>query len=128
MTTRRQERIAQLLHDELTVIVTELSDPRLDDALVAVTSVTVSPDLRDARVYVEHQLGHEANRQVLDALAHAEPFMRRNLVERLDLRFVPHLNFHVDETSLRARRIDELLDQLHPTQEQQGHDDANAAA
>jgi len=113
MTTYRQQRISDLLHQELSLLIgAELSDPRLEDAMVTVTRVVVSPDLRNARVSVEHALPRESSRRVLAALQHAEGFLRRAIAENLNLRVAPELSFHVDETEHRARHIDELLDSL----------------
>ncbi len=113
MMTHRQQRLSELLHQELSLLISaELADPRLDDALVTVSRVVVSPDLRNARVEVEHVLPSERNAQVLAALRHAESFLRRALAENLNLRVVPALSFHVDETERRARRVDALLDAL----------------
>lgn len=113
MTTYRQQRISDLLHQELSLLIgAELSDPRLEDAMVTVTRVVVSPDLHNARVSIEHALPRESSRQVLAALQHADGFLRRAIAENLNLRVVPELSFHVDETERRARRIDELLDSL----------------
>lgn len=113
MMTHRQQRISELLHQELSLLIAaELADPRLEDALVTVTRVVVSPDLRNARVSIEHALPSESNRQVLAALRHAEGFLRRALAEHLNLRVAPELSFHVDETERRARHVDELLDAL----------------
>ena len=113
MTTHRQQRISELLQEELGLLIgAELTDPRLEDAMVTVTHVTVSPDLRNANVYVEHALPSAASRHVLAALHHAESFLRRTLAEHLNLRVVPELTFHVDDTGRRARHIDELLDEI----------------
>jgi ribosome-binding factor A len=112
MVTRRQERVSELLREELSLLVGELTDPRLEDALVNVTDVQVSADLRTARVYVEHALGPAGARQVLAALEHSQGFLRRALVENLELRFVPDLFFHIDTTEERARHVDELLNSL----------------
>jgi ribosome-binding factor A len=113
MTSHRQQRISELLRDELGLLISaELDDPRLSDALVTVTDVRVSPDLQSARVYIDHALPVTASREILEALRHSEPFLRRALVENLDLRVVPTLSFHIDETSGRARRIDALLDEI----------------
>jgi ribosome-binding factor A len=113
MTTHRQQRISELLQEELGLLIgAELTDPRLEDALVTVTHVTVSPDLCNANVYVEHALPSTASRQVLAALHHAESFLRRSLAEHLNLRVVPELTFHIDDTERRAHHIDELLDEI----------------
>jgi ribosome-binding factor A len=130
MTTYRQQRISDLLHQELSLLIgAELSDPRLEDALVTVTRVVVSPDLHNARVSIEHALPRESSRQVVAALKHAEGFLRRAIAENLNLRVVPELSFHVDETEHRARHIDQLLDSLAteaqpaaPTPENDAHE------
>lgn len=113
MTSRRQERVSEMLREELSILIsTELTDPRLEDALVNVTDVRVSPDLRSARVFVAHALPPAAAPQVLAALRHAESFLRQALIENLNLRFVPELHFQVDTTEDRAQRIEALLDTL----------------
>jgi ribosome-binding factor A len=113
MTSRRQQRVAELLHEELSLLISaELDDPRLSDALVTVTDVEISPDLRSARVFIDHALPASASPPILDALRHAEPFLRRALVEHLDMRIVPMLYFKIDDTARRAREIDALLDKI----------------
>jgi ribosome-binding factor A len=113
MTSRRQERIAEVLAEELGILIaSELTDPRLEDAMVTVTDVQVSPDLGNARVYIQHALPAAQSRNVLSALQHSTTFLRRALVENLHLRVVPELHFVVDETEKRAHRIDEILDQI----------------
>ncbi len=113
MPSHRPQHIAKLLQEELNLLVgAELNDPRLDDALVSVTHVQMSPDLRNARVYVEHALPPASSRQVLAALAHAEGFLREALAENVNLRYVPHLTFAIDSSSERGRRVDALLDAI----------------
>ncbi len=113
MTSHRQQHVSKLLEEELNLLVSaELNDPRLTDAMVNVTHVDVSPDLRSARVYVEHVLDPRATRQVLAALAHAESYLREQLAENLNLRYVPELTFHIDTTGARGQRVDAILDAL----------------
>ncbi len=113
MTSHRQQHVSRLLEEELNLLVSaELSDPRLADAMVSVTHVDVSPDLRSARVYVEHSLDPGASRQVLAALAHAGSYLREQLAEHLNLRYVPELTFHIDTAGARGQRVDAILDAL----------------
>ncbi len=113
MTSRRQERIAEVLTEELGLLIaSELTDPRLEDAMVTVTDVQVSPDLGNARVYIQHALPAAQSRNVLSALQHSTTFLRRALAENVHLRVVPELHFVVDETDKRAHRVDEILDQI----------------
>lgn len=125
MPSHRQQRVSELLQQELSILITELTDPRLAAALLIVTRVDVSPDLHNARVYVEHALAAKDSPGVLAALMHAETFLRKALVENLDLRVVPHLTFTVDETTTRARRVDEILEQIaqqSPTPDTEKHE------
>ncbi len=113
MTSRRQERVAEVLLEELGLLISsELTDPRLEDAMVTVTDVQVSPDLGNVRVYVQHALPDAQSRHVLSALQHSASFLRHALVENLHLRVVPELHFSVDTTERRAQHIDEILDQI----------------
>jgi ribosome-binding factor A len=113
MPTRRQERVSEMMREELSLLIgAELSDPRLAEAMVNVTDVEVSQDLRNARVYVEHVLPSTLSNDVLDALRHAESFLRQALIQNLNLRFVPMLSFHIDDTNERGRRIEALLEAI----------------
>ncbi len=112
--TRRQERINDLLQEELSQLLQqELKDPRLGTGLVSITEVTVSPDLRHATVYVS-QLGDVAERaNVLRALGSAANFLHGRLLQRLALRHVPELHFRFDPTIERAARLTALIHEVH---------------
>lgn len=111
MTTIRQERVAELLYEELSIMVSnELDDPKL--SMVVVTRVEVSRDLRSARVSVHHQQDEVSRQEVLKRLQHAIPYLRRQLAERCTLRVVPELAFHYDDLPLKAARVDELLQKI----------------
>ncbi len=76
MPNHRPQHIAKLLQEELNLLIgAELVDPRLEDAMVNVTHVTMSPDLRTAKVYVEHNFGHSTVSARYSPPAHAESFL-----------------------------------------------------
>jgi ribosome-binding factor A len=113
VTSHRQQRVSEMLREELTILVGgELSDPFLADAMANVVDVEVSPDLRNARVIVEHALPSTADRQVVAALRHAESFLRAALAASIELRYIPELTFKVDATNKRGDRIDSILDEI----------------
>lgn len=115
-----------MMQEELSLLIgAELSDARLAEAMVSVTDVEVSQDLRTARVYVEHVLPSTRSSEVLEALRHSESYLRQALVENLNLRFVPMLSFHIDDTNERGRRIDALLEAI--TRESDGPHQASTA-
>ena len=108
MTTIRQQRVAELLYEELSIMVgNELDNPKL--SLVQVTRVEISRDLRNAKVYVNHQQDEVSAREVMKNLQRAAPYLRSQLAERCGLRMVPELHFGYDDLPNKAARVDELL-------------------
>jgi ribosome-binding factor A len=112
MSTRRQLRVAELIRQELaSMIIFDLRDPRL--ALVSVTRVQVSSDLRHADVYISSLEEEDATRlEALAALRHASGLLRRELGKRTILRYVPELAFHFDDGLIESQRMSDLLDDL----------------
>ncbi|GGC27276.1 ribosome-binding factor A [Novosphingobium marinum] len=84
-----------------------------DDVLtahsVSVTEVRMTPDLRQAKVYVKPLLGTNED-EVVRALRQNTAFLQREVARRLGLKFAPKLQFRADETFEEASRIDRLLD------------------
>jgi ribosome-binding factor A len=111
MATRRQRRVAEQIHRELSLLLMrEVRDPRLTD--VTITEVRMTPDLLIARVYFT-VLGDSARQQeAVSALDRANGFLRTQLAGQVRLRFAPELVFELDSSAEYGRRIDELLDQV----------------
>lgn len=114
MATRRQRQVAELLHEEISLLIQQRArDPRL--GFVTVTDVEVSPDLRLAHVYVSILGSEEDVKQSLESLKRAAGFFRRELGTSLSLRYLPELDFRLDDSLERGLRIDQLLDSLQDT-------------
>ena len=108
---RRPERVADTLREEITQIVGyELEDPRV--AMVTVTDVKVSDDLRDASVYVTIAGDDQESLIAMKALRHAAPYVRRQLGFALSLRHTPELHFVRDTVEEQGARVDELLQKM----------------
>ena len=111
MTTRRQQRVAEQVRHELSQLIErEIDDPRLE--LISITDATISPDLREANVYVSSLQGEAARDEVLAGLEAARGFLRHGLAARLKLRVVPDLHFHWDKSLETGDRISQLIDQI----------------
>ena len=85
-----------------------MRDPDLRDATITVTSVDVSPDLRNATAFVM-PLGGRDEERLLAALRRAAPWFRARVGERAGLRFAPEIRFETDRTFDEADRIGSLL-------------------
>ena len=113
MPTRRQERVGELIHKEISdLLQRRTGDPRL--AHVTILSVDISPDLKSASVFVSALGDRESRDSALEGLNHASGFIRRELSHCLNLRSVPELRFLLDDSWEQGARIDELLEQLKP--------------
>lgn len=114
--SRRQQRVNELLHQELSELLSRTSkDPRLQG--FTITKVETTPDLRQARVYVTHLGSAKEQKEALQALDHARGFFRRQLAERLEMRFVPEVSFHLDSSLERGQRILDLLREIESEEE-----------
>ena len=111
MASRRQRKVAELLHQEISLLIQhETRDPRL--GFVTVTGVEVSPDLRQARVYVT-TLGDDAEtKDMLTGLTGASGYFRHKLGQSLSLRYIPELTFQLDTSLEYGLRIENLLDTI----------------
>lgn len=107
----RRLRVGEMLRRELAQIFErgELNDPGLAGAVLTVTRVDVSPDLKNAAAYVAPLGGADAA-PALGALRRAGPYVRRVLAGRTGLRVMPKLTFAADTSFDRAQRIETLLD------------------
>jgi ribosome-binding factor A len=110
MPSRRIERINHLLRQELADLLTrEVKDQTLHTALISITDVETSPDLRQAKVYFSVYGDEEVVRTAHAHLKRASGFLHHGLKERLDLRHIPHLEFVLDQSLARGDRIMRLM-------------------
>lgn len=100
------ERVRHILSE--LIMRGEVHDETLSSATLSVTEVRMSPDLRQAKVYVKPLLG-EDEAAVIKALQVNTAFFQREVAKGLGLKFAPKLQFRVDESFDVAIRIEELL-------------------
>lgn len=115
MSKRRVQRLSDLLKEEISLILFhKMKDPRL--SLCGITEVVLSNDFRHAKVYVS-VIGTERHKEeCLQALRSAEGFFRREL-GRLDLKYIPHLNFTADTAAEYSQHIEDLLKTVRKTED-----------
>lgn len=113
MSSRRVERVNHTMREEIAnLLLREVKDPRI--ALVNVTAVDVSPDLRHAQVYFSCLGGEEQRAAAQVGLDRASGFLRAQLSKRLQLRHTPDLRFVADSSAERGEHLVNLLRQVAP--------------
>jgi ribosome-binding factor A len=122
MPSRRIERINHLLRQEIADLLTrEVKDAALQDAMISITEVETSADLRSAKVYFSVYGDEETIDAARQHLKRASGFLHHNLKERLDLRHTPHLEFVLDQSLARGDRIMRLMRTI---EEERAHRDS----
>jgi ribosome-binding factor A len=113
---RVDEAIRHVIGD---AVAGDLKDPRV--GFVTVTDVRTSADLSHARVYVsvlgEHgrPSAEDQRAATLQGLASAHGFLQARLASELRLKRTPTLEFAYDDTTDRALRVEEILDEIGPS-------------
>ncbi|HXJ05833.1 MAG TPA: 30S ribosome-binding factor RbfA [Candidatus Acidoferrum sp.] len=108
----RHERVGEeIAHEINAMLAGELKDPRLE-GMVVVSEVRVQPDMKHARVFINMQGSAREQNDAIKALEHAAGFIRRELIERLQLRRLPELHFTLDHSQEYTERIDQLLKEM----------------
>lgn len=100
----------QSLLREFSDIVRKLKDPRVGCANVV--DAEISPDLRYAKLFFSVLGSEEDKADATIALERAAGFIRRELAQRLQLRYAPEVTVVYDDTSERAARLTALIDTL----------------
>jgi ribosome-binding factor A len=113
MSSRRTAKVAEAIREEVsTTILFGLKDPRVKN--VTVTRVEVSPDLRNAKVYVSVMGDEKMQRLSLRGLESARGFLQAKLAERVQIRYTPILHFHLDQGINRSIETSRLLREVLP--------------
>ena len=114
MAQQRLQRVASLVQQEISLLLKsgQLKDPRIDP-LVSVTDVTVSSDIKYAKVYISHYDGAAHSTEAVSALNHAAGHIQRIVGKALQARETPRLTFIQDSSLDRGFRITKALDQLN---------------
>ncbi len=107
----RSRRIGQLIHRELAALVND-KEAELGLGMITITAVDVSPDLRQAKVYVT-QFGRDVDTgEVESVLNRASGQFRHELSHCLRAKSVPVIRFLYDRSIARAARVTELLNKV----------------
>lgn len=107
----RLQQVSEMFHHEISqMLIHELQDPNLRGSRV--TQVVFTPDLKLAKVYFYSEGGEVEAPKILKGFVRSKNFMRRELSQRVPLKFSPDLKFYYDNTFDEKLRIDSLFQQI----------------
>ena len=124
---QRQLRVGEEIRHALAQMVTQVDfrDPDLAGQSITVTEVRVSPDMRNATVFVT-PLNGEAE-AIVPALQRASSFIRGQLASAVKLRHTPSLKFEHDHSFDQADRIGSILQKANVEPDMADDGDASGA-
>jgi ribosome-binding factor A len=110
----RVKRVAEGVREQLATLFTDaVKDPRAAGSIV--TRVEMTADLRSARVHVRLLEGGDdaaRRRAAVDALRRASGMLRREVTQRLGLRYAPELKFEYDDGVDHVTNVERVLAEI----------------
>lgn len=124
MESKRQQKFAGLLQEELAAIFQREGAAYLPNTLVTITKVRVSPDLAVAKVYLSFLNTNNTSLSVGIVNAHASE-IRYKLGSRIrhQARVIPTLSFFVDDTNEYVEHMDKIFNKIAKDRTESGHAD-----
>lgn len=113
MANYRGGRINEEVRREISVIIRdEIKDPRMT-AMVSITEVKVTKDLRYAKVFVSiYGKSEEEKKETFAALKSASGYIRKEVSQRMNLRNTPQILFELDDSISYSMKIEELIEKV----------------
>jgi ribosome-binding factor A len=104
---RRLERVAELLRQQLAIMIEETFPDEV--GMVTVTDITLSSDIKNATVYISC-FDKKSEVRVLEILNDKTKDFQRVLGRQLRMRYTPKLNFKFDKGLEKINRVEEILE------------------
>ena len=106
--SKRSERVASVIKRQLTTFLRQkMSDSMLRK--LSITCVDISPDLRNAKIFIMPPFGVDNSDELVVRLTKNASYIRREMAQSSELRFIPKLSFHIDSFLIKANKLTDLL-------------------
>lgn len=111
MSLRTEKVSEELKHKLNTAMTKDLSE--LSVGLVTISKVIVSPDLKNAKVYVTFIGNKEPVEKCIEKINNRKGHIRYNLAKSITLKYTPEIIFYHDDTSEYADKIQKIFNDLN---------------
>ena len=117
---KRQKQVAGLIQEDINTIFQRLGLNIIDGGMVSISSVKITPDLLEARIYFSVYNAKD-NKAVLKKIEERAWEIKKELAARIkhQLRRIPELKFFLDDTLDHVFKMEELFKQIKPSSEDQ---------
>ncbi len=113
MASHKSARMAEDIKREVSLLIRELKDPRLDSLNISVVRVDIAGDCSFAKIYISSIKGMTDAKLAVKALKGAAGYIKRDLSNRLRLRKSPEIRFIADDSIAYGSHLDEVFLGFH---------------
>lgn len=115
---KRQKQVAAVLQEELNEIFRRLGLNMMNGGMVSISSVKVTPDLLEARIYLSLFQVNDDD-ATMKAIADRAWDVKKHLADKVkhQLRRMPVLHFYKDDTLDHVFKMEELFKKIHDEEE-----------
>ncbi|WP_028307320.1 30S ribosome-binding factor RbfA [Desulfitibacter alkalitolerans] len=116
MVSVRTTRVAEQMKKEIAAIIEhQVKDPRI--GFITITNVELSNDLRHAKIFFSSLGNEEQQKKSLEGLENAKGFIRKEIAQRIQLRYAPEILFRIDNSIEHGVKISQILSKIKSTEE-----------
>lgn len=115
MQNKRQQQVGELVKRHFSVVLQQEGSYIYQDALVSITNVIMSPDLKYAKIYLS-VYNREDKANVILELEAEKSRLKSAFGTRIrkHIRRIPEIDFYLDDTLDEMYRVDNLFGQINP--------------
>lgn len=108
--TQRQLRVGEEIKRVVSNIFErgEIREPEVENAVITVTEVRISPDLKNAKIFIITFNGENVE-NIIKILNESKWYFRKQLSKNMVCKFTPEVRFYKDDSFDEAFRIESLL-------------------
>ena len=122
MASNRIGRINEETQKELSTLIRNLKDPRVQNTMISITRVETTPDLRWAKVYASF-LQEDRAADAIKGLKSASGYLRWELGRSLNLRYTPELVWELDDSITYGAKMLKLINSLEVKHDEQSDEE-----
>lgn len=106
----RLVRVCEVLKRELGMIIRR--ELEFEGTLITVSGVDITPDLKQAHVFISALGSPAGRRKAMEALEEHRVTFQNEVSRRVQMKHTPHLNFRLDDAIQRGTRVIDIMDEL----------------